>query len=470
MSNSVVQQLSHPIDTNKLPPAVMQVAQKIRTAGGLAWLVGGCVRDLLLAIPPKDYDLEVYGLDEQALQTCLRPLGPCQLVGRQFGVFKLWFNNMEIDIALPRREVKTANGHRGFDIISDPTMSPESATLRRDFTINAMMFNPLSNRLLDLHDGMSDLKSCTLCHVSPAFREDPLRPLRAMQFAARFRLTLATDTAVLCRTMLHEAATLPASRIWQEWQKWSHAPYPSFGLKALNASGWLSLYPELAAIESCPQDPRWHPEGNVWEHTLQVIDIAATIGKKNSLDARETEHLLFAALCHDLGKPATTITRDDGRISSPAHCEAGLPLTRTFLQRIHAPGRISDYTLPLVRDHITHIHGEPTARAVRRLAHRLQPAHIELWEMLVEADASGRSPALPSRPAKSWLQLAIALQHQHKPAPRIVDGAMLIKFGIKPGPDMGRILKLAYDAQLNGTFSDTSSAEAWCRSLPGTSD
>jgi len=447
-----------------LPAEVLQLCRLLANAGGQAWLVGGCVRDLLLGIKPVDYDLEAYGLNVGALNDCLRQVGRCEMVGKQFGVHKLWFKGMQIDVALPRTEAKAGVGHRGFDIQTNPELSPEVATLRRDFTINAMMFDPLQDKLLDLHGGQSDLDARILRHVSIAFTEDPLRPLRAMQFAARFQLTLAPETATLCRKLLPEADNLPSTRIWSEWRKWCHAPWPSYGLRALECSGWLTCYLELNLLQDCPQDARWHPEGNVWLHTLQVVDQAATIAQTNKLDRHQREHLVFAALCHDLGKPATTIQHRAGRIGAPGHSEAGAPLSRQFLSRIHAPGRIVKYILPLVRDHITHMHSEPTMRSVRRLAYRLQPASIELWEMLVQADASGRLPAPPSRPAARWLELAQTMRQHRQPMPRIVNGAMLMDMGVLPGPAMGRMLARAYEAQLNGDFNNTKSARLWCLS------
>jgi len=446
-----------------LPDSLISVCRSIGKAGGRAWLVGGCVRDLVSGIQPKDFDLEVYQLNAARLQEVISPLGRCQQVGKQFGVLKLWHKELEIDIALPRQEKKTGSGHRGFDIECNPDLTPEAATLRRDFTINAMMLEPLSGDLLDLHHSREDLQNKVLRHVSQAFTEDPLRPLRGMQFAARFQLNLAKETAELCRQMLPEAASLPASRIWQEWQKWAHAPYPSCGLEALHDSGWLELYPEIAALQDCPQDPGWHPEGDVWSHTLQVVDWAAHIARRNSLADETREHLVFAALCHDIGKPETTVTYDNGRIGSPKHSEAGVKLSSRFLASISAPRRMAQYVEPLVHNHITHLHGEPTARAVRRLAHRLKPAHIELWEMLVEADASGRAPAEPSRPALSWLTLATELEHHNSEPTPILTGQMLLDMEVSAGPEMGKLLKMAYAAQLDGLIHNEASAIKWCR-------
>ena len=325
-----------------------------------------------------------------------------------------------------------------------------------------MMFDPLNAELLDFHHGQQDLKNGILRHVSPAFSEDPLRVLRAMQFAARFKLTLAPETAQLCTSLTAEIATLPDSRIWCEWQKWAHAPYPSFGLQALKDSDCLSvLYPELQALTTCPQDPRWHPEGNTWIHTLQVCDRAAIIHQRESLNSETCEHLIFAALCHDFGKPSTTFTDEHDNIRSPNHSEAGYEPTHNFLTRIAAPKYIERYIQPLIHDHITHLCGEPSSRAVRRLAHRLEPASIELWEMLVEADASGRAPSPPSRPALNWLEKAQELSNQKQKTPAIVNGHMLMEMGIGSGKNMGICIKAAYEAQLDGAFEDETSAKQW---------
>jgi len=447
-----------------LPEALYTLCQHIHHAGGHAWLVGGCVRDLILDIQANDYDLEVYGLQADALKTILNTCGRTELVGRHFGVFKLWLDQLEIDVALPRAEAKAGVGHRGFDISIDPNLAPEKASLRRDFTINAMMFDPLKDQLMDFHDGIKDIENKILRHVSHAFHEDPLRPLRAMQFAARFCLKLDRETAELCENMLGEVATLSTERIWGEWQKWSHAAHPSYGLQALSDSGWLNLYPELQAMNDCPQPPRWHPEGDVWNHTMQVCDQAARIASRNNLDDTTTEYLLFAALCHDFGKPACTVQDKSGGICSPGHSEAGLAPAKRFLRSIGAPARLFTFIRPLVLDHITHLHGEPTPRAVRRLSHRLEPTNIELWEMLVEADASGRSPAPPCRPALAWLQQACESNHHHSSPAAIVNGKMLLGLDVHPGPAMGALIRVAYLAQLDGAFEDASSALIWLQS------
>jgi len=447
----------------QLPTTLMDVCQSIAQAGGKAWLVGGCVRDLCLGIQPHDMDLEVYNLNAADLQACANLMGHNEQVGQHFGVLKLWVKSEAFDLALPRTEKKTHAGHTGFEVTHDIKLTPETASLRRDFTINAMMFNPLTGDFLDFHGGQKDLQQGLLRHVSPAFAEDPLRVLRAMQFAARFQLKLAPETAKLCHDLLPEASSLASSRIWGEWQKWAHAEHPSFGLQALYDSGWIALHPELEVLQACPQDPRWHSEGNTWIHTLLVCDQAALIAQRESLDAKTTEYLVFASLCHDLGKPAATYTDDKGHIHSPNHSQAGIEPSRQFLQSIAAPKSMSSYVLPLVYDHITHLCAQATPRAIRRLAHRLEPASIELWEMLVEADASGRYPSPPSRPALNWLEKARALDSHVQKVQAVITGKFLMARGLSPGKTMGVMIKQAYEAQLDGEFHDEDSAEQWLK-------
>ncbi|MDX8383224.1 MAG: tRNA nucleotidyltransferase [Ghiorsea sp.] len=447
--------------SDTIPDALLQVCEKIIQVGGQAWLVGGCVRDLLLSKPPHDWDVEVYGLPLDALQHTLEKLGHCTFVGKQFGVFKLRRNSLTIDIALPRTEIKVGAGHKSFAVTPDPFINPEQAVLRRDFTINAMMFDPLSETLLDFHHGYDDLLAKKLQHVSPAFAEDPLRPLRAMQFAARFRCTLAADTAALCQTLKAEYPSLPLSRIWQEWKKWAMADDPSFGLQALRDMGWLDVYPELLSLIGCPQDAYWHPEGDVWVHTCLVVDAAAGLKAERSLSEQEQLWLVFAALCHDLGKPEVTFEDVSGKIHSPKHDHIGKGLAASFLASIAAPKSIKPIILPLVQEHMAHLYGDMSVKAVSRLAYRLSPASIELWEVLTEADASGRAPAPASRPALPWLQCAKELKVQHEKPRAIVTGKLLMAWGTLPTPAMGKALKKAYQAQLDGCFADEMSGKSW---------
>ncbi|MDQ6964901.1 MAG: HDIG domain-containing protein [Mariprofundales bacterium] len=451
--------------TGALPDVVTSLCHDIHNAGGRAWLVGGWVRDQLLTGTERslsvDYDLEVYHLSITALQPLLAARGRVKRVGSCFSVLKLCCDQVEIDVALPRREQSSGDGHRDFSVVADPYMEPFEATCRRDFTMNAMMYDPLEGTLLDLHGGQRDIAQARLRHIGAGFGDDPLRPLRAVQFCARFNLLLADETAEVCRSMVPLAQALPVERVWQEWRKWALSRHPDAGLRALEVGGWLSCYPPLARLVGTPQDPRWHPEGDVWQHTVQVCAQAAAIATRDALSTRQRLVLLFAALCHDLGKPDTTRVDSAGVLRSRGHAVQGVESAHTLLSAVGAPGWLSAEVEPLVREHLVHLHGEPTPRAIRRLADRLQPSSIVMWERLIEADSSGRHPLPPSRAALGWLQLAQSLMVTERAPEAVVSGRWLLERGVREGVEVGVIVRAAWQAQLNGQITSSSDAELW---------
>lgn len=447
---------------NRAFDQIQPILAAIEAAGGTPLIVGGAVRDYLLGLEPKDIDVEVYHLDVERLADVLARFGRVDAVGRSFGILKLRLpDGQEYDFALPRRESKVGAGHRGFIAAPDPRMTPQEAAARRDFTINALALTP-AGTVLDFFGGQADLRAGILRHTTTAFAEDPLRVLRAMQLAARFDLRLAPETAALCRSLLPEAATLSIERIWGEWQKWAlKGRMPSSGLRILIETGWIALYPELAALIDCPQDPAYHPEGTVWQHTLHVCDAAARIAERDGLEGEQRAVLLFAALCHDLGKPAATIRDPDGRVRSPDHAQAGVEPARSFLQRIGSPKGITSPALRLVREHMVHMSAAVTARAVRRLAVRLAPTTIEQWGRLVEADYSGRPPRPPHAPGAPFVELARQLGVAGGPPAPLLQGRHLIAAGMTPGPHLGALLRRAYQAQLDGQFATVEDGLAW---------
>jgi tRNA nucleotidyltransferase (CCA-adding enzyme) len=471
----------------QLPPELLPVLNAIRRVGR-ARLVGGCVRDWLLGLDPKDFDIEVAGTSFDSLLGVLAPLGSTDIVGRSFGVIKLRLRSgTEYDISLPRRESKTGAGHRGFAIAPDPTLSDADAASRRDFTLNAIAWDPAVRELIDPLGGEADLRDRRLRHIGPAFVEDPLRVLRAMQLAARFDLTLDPATAALCRNIAPSFAELPVERIWHEWAKWaekSAAPRgrPSAGLRVLADTGWLAHFPELAALAGCPQDPVWHPEGDVFTHTGYCCDALARDPEWLNSPPRRRRLLMFAVLLHDVGKPACT--RQETKAGSPAlrwvspgHEPAGVAPAETFLRRIGAPHDHAPAITPLIANHMVHHHGGPAGfgpTAIRRLARRLSPSTIAELALVMRADSEGRPPlhspetlaliaSLRARAAD--LTLADA-------APRaLLQGRHLIAAGLAPGPEFKALLAAAFEAQLDGAFRDEAGALLWFRdNLPKSPD
>ncbi|PYQ99895.1 MAG: polynucleotide adenylyltransferase [Acidobacteria bacterium] len=445
---------------------VRDLATAVRDAGGHALVVGGWVRDRLLDRDSTNIDVEVFGVPSSRLRQLLELFGRVEAVGESFQVYKLG----DIDVSLPRRDSKAGRGHRGFDVVGDPNLSIEEAARRRDFTVNAISWDPLTGEYLDPVGGRSDLANGRLRVVDPAtFPDDSLRVLRAVQVAARFELTLDRTTADLCRTIPLD--DLPAERIWGEIEKLLLlAGQPSIGFAlALDLGIVAKLFPELHALAGCPQEPEWHPEGDVWIHTLQVIDRART--RIDDLVRPQQLTVMLGALCHDLGKPVTTAVID-GRIRSMDHEEQGVPPATALMDRLNVHS-IDGYDVRKQVLGITAQHLKPgswyKARdevgdgAFRRLA---QKVDLELLARVAKSDCEGRHPGRFDCTAMDWfLERARTLGVEHRPPPPILLGRHVLALGIKPGPRVGEILKAVYEQQLDGTIATLEEAIAAARAL-----
>lgn len=455
-----------------LPAPLTAALHALRAAGGRPHLAGGCVRDWLLGLEPKDFDVEVFGLDFERMQRALAPFGPTDVVGRSFGVLKVRLGGVEYDFALPRRESKTGSGHRGFAVEPEPQLSEADAAARRDFTINAMAYDPFAARLIDPHGGERDLRAGVLRHTSAAFVEDPLRVLRAFQFAARFRLTLAPETATLCRAIKDTYRELPLERVWGEWDKWClKSVQPSRGLVVLKETGWYHFFTEIAALDGLPQEPEWHPEGDVFVHTGHCLDALVGLPAWVNGDARTRRILSLAVLAHDFGKATTTHQaerRRQIRWVSPGHEAAGAPLTESFLQRIGAPHELVEHVRPLVVNHLAHHHGQAHFRdtAVRRLARKIAPASLNELIAVMTADHLGRPPLIAEESLRRIEDLRAVAERlavaDQAPKP-IVLGRHLIALGMKPGPHFKPALDAAFESQLDGAFADEAGGVEWMR-------
>jgi tRNA nucleotidyltransferase (CCA-adding enzyme) len=456
-----------------LPGDLRAMLEAVRRVGRPR-LVGGGVRDWLLGLASKDFDIEVAGVGFEGLRRALSAFGPTDVVGRSFGVIKVrGAGGAEFDFSLPRRESKTGAGHRGFAVVPEPGLSDADAAARRDFTVNAIAIDPFTGDVIDPFNGRADLHARVLRHTGPAFPEDPLRVLRAFQLAARFDFTLAPETAALCREISPAFAELPLERVWGEWDKWAvMSVRPSRGLEVLEQTGWIRHFPEVAALRGTPQEPQWHPEGDVLTHTGHCLDALVSLGGWISAPPGRRRMVTLAVLAHDFGKPGTTQQaerRGATRWVSPGHEAAGGPLAEAFLRRIGAPLDLFPPVRALVVHHLSHHHGQNgdfSDTQVRRLARRLAPATIDDLALVMEADSMGRPPL----PAAEILALIARLRAQaaslavQAAAPRpIIQGRHLVAMGRKPGPGFKPALDAAFEAQLDGAFADEAGGLAWLR-------
>lgn len=455
------------------PEKVIALSKAVRDAGGRALLVGGCVRDELMGQQPKDWDLEVYGIEAARLRSILDQYGPVNVVGEAFTVYKL---GNDLDVSIPRRERKSGRGHRAFVIEGDPSMTIEEATRRRDFTINAVLQDPLSGEVIDPFNGRVDLDSGILRAVAlETFLEDSLRVLRAAQFAARFEFRVHPDTVELCRTM--DLTDLPAERIWGEIEKLLLlARHPSVGLGWLHALGALDqLFPEIKSMIDVPQDPEWHPEGDVFVHTRLVLDRARELIDPLSYAKQVT--VMLAALAHDFGKPSTTEFLE-GRWRSRGHEEAGVLPTEEFLDRLNLHTldgyNVRGQVVALVRDHLKpgefyKKRDEVGEGAFRRLARKCE---LDLLYRVAKADSLGRNAEWVPREkwytaeAQDWfIERAKELDVEHQPPAPILLGRHLIELGLEPGPRMGEITHEVYEMQLEGRVRTLDDAKSMAKKI-----
>ena len=458
-------------DVSDIPDVVKALAARIGEAGGRALLVGGYVRDMARGAPgeEKDFDLEVYGMDPDALQATLGEVGRVDAVGKSFGVLKMRLGDLDLDISVPRRESKTGKGHRGFMVTPDPTMTITEAAKRRDFTFNTMAMDPETGEVYDPFDGLADVEAGVIRATDPeTFVEDPLRVLRAAQFAARFGFDVHEDTIELCRSIREDLRDLPSERVGAEWQKLlMRSDRPSVGLDVMERTGALeTLHPEMAAQRGVPQDPRWHPEGDVWTHVKMVVDAAVEAAKQAPPESRRV--IIYAALLHDISKPQTTETQPDGSITSRGHEEAGGPeAQRIARDQLDLPKGEATRIAKLVEDHLApkmlYRDREKIGKGtVKRLAKRLAPATIEELVAVSRADGWGRTTpdALARRSdPEDWLLEAAREQKVESEAPKpILQGRHLIARGVKSGPEMGELLRRVYELQVDGKVNDLDEA------------
>lgn len=458
----------------KLPAIIQTISKTLCKHHAKAIVVGGSVRDHFLGRPLKDYDIEVYGLASMdELEQILSPYGSVNHVGKSFGVLKFFYEKQEYDFSMPRRETKSGEGHRGFDVSVDGSMSFEEASRRRDFTINAMGYDVEEESFLDPFGGREDMQDGVIRHIDDTtFVEDPLRVYRAVQFCARFGYDLAESTQLLCQKMVSDGMLneLPKERVYKEWVKMLlKSSRPSVGFEVMRELGILRYFPELEALIGVPQDPRWHPEGDVWVHTMMTLDAMSReiADSKEEIGDKQKLKYLFAMLCHDLGKVTTTTIEADGRIRSIGHEEAGTEPTRTLMYRLSNEHDFIESLMPLVEHHL-----KPSQlykagaknKAIRKLATRVNIGELFI---VAKADFLGRTtPEALSGDYKAgdWLlERARELNVETKPLENILQGRDLIALGMEPSPKFKEILDEVYELQLGDALLSKEDAIAYVK-------
>ena len=431
-----------------------RIAEYVREAGGRTFYVGGFVRDRLLGIENKDVDIEVHGTEPDVLLKILKRLGEPLTYGKSFGVFAL--KGEDIDIAMPRRERATGIGHRDFDVEVDPFIGTREAARRRDFTVNSMMEDVLTGEIVDHFGGRRDLDEGVIRHIDPAtFIEDPLRVLRGAQFAARFNFVIAPDTIELCRGI--DLSTLSRERVEEELKKaLLKADKPSVVFESLRAMDQLEVwFPELKQTIGLEQDPVFHPEGDVWTHTMDVIDRAAAF--KGCVS--DPYSFMLLALTHDLGKIVTTEEKN-GRIHAYEHEKKGMPLVEAFVGRLTNEKEIKDYVFNMVPLHMRPnvlAYSKPVLKSTNKLFDAaVAPADL-IW--FAEADKPVFSGTDAFSGDREFLLERLKAYEETMEKPYVM-GRDLIEAGLEPAEDFSEILAYAHKLRLAGIEKESALKQA----------
>lgn len=430
-----------------------KIKEIARIIGGKSYLIGGAVIDSILGNDIKDWDVEVYGLSLADIESALTKNSlNADMVGASFGIIKTQYDGLDIDISIPRKENRIGKGHRGFDVEFDPCMTPKEAGLRRDLTINSMYMDIETGEIVDPFGGMKDLQNGVIRATnSDTFVEDPLRVLRIMQLLPRKGKVVDSDTVDLCRSIVDEFAYLPKERVFEEFSKLlTKASRPSLGLEFLKNSGWIVHFPELENLIGCEQNPEWHPEGDVWNHTLAVVDYAASL--RDSLPKEWRLAYMFGCLLHDVGKVAVTATD----LTSNGHDTAGGPLAYAFMTRLTNNTQLIDRVVSIVVNHMTcgqlAMQGSKIA-AYKRLHNRLR---LDVAAMVSKADSCSRY--VNSGTVIEHLPSKLAMQYFNEFGTETIKpvlmGRHLVEAGLKPGIKFKQLLNEAYEMQIEYNINE----------------
>lgn len=455
-----------------------KLAQDVRQAGGRMYLIGGIVRDMVfhevhgVVVDKSSFDVDtvILGLSVPQIQHLLREYcQSAQSVITESGIiFECILDSGEsMDVVMP-----SVLDPETDEWYVNPYMSIEHFLRKADFTMNGMAMtieDDLSDCVvIDPWGGRHDIEDRLLSAVDlDTFDRSPVRGFRAARFATRFNLRLCRALEDKLYAMRH--LTVPVEQQYREWTLvFEQCEFPGEFLYSLRNIGWLDRYPELAALDAIPQDPTWHPEGNVFVHTHFVMNAAKAIAQRERLTGDDFTSLLWAATLHDIGKPECTMrSEDDARIISPGHAQHGALVAESFLKTLRSPQRIIDSAVPLIREHMFLATLSTDGRSVRRLANRLNGVTIQQWALLIEADHSGRPPLQQELPERFQAVVALANHMDLTKKPDAILMGRHLADHIEPGKRMGRILAQAFEAQLDGAFSDLSGAMRWFQTYQG---
>lgn len=437
----------------------IQIAKKVKEVGGIAYFVGGYVRDSILDIPNKDIDIEIHGIKPEILKNILSELGDIQTISNAFGIYNL--KGYDLDIALPRKERCIGTGHKDFEVYVDPYIGTHAAARRRDFTINALMKNILTGEIVDEFNGLNDLKNHIIRHVdSSTFREDSLRVLRACQFAARFNFKIASETINLCKTM--DLSTLPKERIAGELSKaLLKAKKPSVFFNSLYECEQTKWFKEVYALKGIKQDSKYHPEGDVYMHTMSVLDQAGELFPTGIDNPDRYLPFMLSALCHDFGKVNTTEINSKERLCALNHEITGIPIANDFLGRIYNNKGFIKYVDNMIKYHMkahSCFNNRSKTKTTNLMFDKL--LYPKDFILLVYADSTGHDlNSLDNRQFNMFLEKAMTesgfltdryFDYGKRISEPHITADDLIDLGLKPSPLFKIILDKAWNMHLKG--------------------
>jgi len=434
-----------------LPIKLREIVYDIAKAGGGSYLVGGAVIDILKGRELKDWDIEVYRVSLKELESILTGHGKPNLVGKSFGIIKIRIDEIEYDFSIPRKENRAGVGHKDFDIELVPFVTHKEAAERRDLTINALFYNLMDGTFKDPYNGMSDLEFGVLRHVSDKFTEDPLRVLRIMQLLPRKGNRVAAKTIELCKSLSPEFPSLVKERVFEEWNKLMRSDKPSRGLYFLVACDWIKWFPDLDALRETGQNPKHHPEGNVWIHTMAVLDNAAKL--RAEIPENWQLAYMYGALLHDIGKPSTTL--ED--FTAHGHESVGEAIATEFMRKLTDDKDLIEKTASIVGNHMRPWNltsGGGKRSAWKRLHNDIPLNIIGMMSKADKAGVGGYSLSDKHVPSEKCFEMFESFGATEERIQPVLMGRHLIEAGAEPGLQFGDILRRAYAIQIEEGIED----------------